>query len=138
LPPPAAARLDAGAPLIAIATASSGCGIAPELVGCSSPSQCQRDVVALYLFVGLFPVVSLLGLLQKSGAIAMGRATCEIVDRAALERRACECYGIISAGYRHLNERGCHEHVPDDGPWARRDPVVSPMSRRPIGIAQTS
>jgi hypothetical protein len=41
----------------------------------------------------------------------MGRATCEIVDRAALERRTCECCGIVSAEYRHLNDRGCHHHI---------------------------
>jgi hypothetical protein len=43
--------------------------------------------------------------LQKAGAIAMGGATCEIIERAALERRACECYGIISTEFRQLNAR---------------------------------
>jgi hypothetical protein len=69
-------------------------------------------------------VTSLLGLLQKSGAIAIGRASCEIVDRAALERRACECFRIISAEYRQLNARGTHEHVLDEGAPAHRDPPV--------------
>jgi CRP-like cAMP-binding protein len=79
-----------------------------------------HDMLSMNLGVRRAGVTSLLGLLQKSGAIAIGRATCEIVDRAALERRACECYGIVAAEYRHLNERGCHthvlgDHVPGDG-----------------------
>lgn len=82
-----------------------------------------HDMLSMNLGVRRAGVTSLLGLLQKSGAIAMGRATCEIVDGAALERRACECYGIISAEYRHLNARGAYEHVLEDGVPARRDLV---------------
>src|SRR5437773_10141602 len=59
-----------------------------------------HDMLSMNLGVRRAGVTSLLGLLQKSGAIAMDRATCEIVDGAALGRRACECYGIISAQYR--------------------------------------
>jgi hypothetical protein len=70
-------------------------------------------------------VTSLLGLIQKSGAIAIGRASCEIVDRAALERRVCECYRIISAEYRQLNARGCHAHVLEEGAPARRGPAIA-------------
>jgi CRP-like cAMP-binding protein len=73
-----------------------------------------HDMLSMNLGVRRAGVTSLLGLLQQSGAVAMGRATCEIVDRPALERRTCECYGIISAEYRRLNERGCHRHVLED------------------------
>jgi CRP-like cAMP-binding protein len=83
-----------------------------------------HDMLSMNLGVRRAGVTSLLGLLQKSGVIATGRATCEIVDRAALERRACECYGIIAAEFRRLNERGCYDHVLDDGAPARRDPVA--------------
>ena len=65
----------------------------------------------------------LLGSLQKSGAIALGRASCEIADRAALEHRVCECYGIIAAEYRQLNEHRRHRHVLADRAPTRRDPV---------------
>jgi hypothetical protein len=68
--------------------------------------------------------------LQKSGVIAIGRASCEIVDREALERRACECFRIISAEYRQLNARGCHEHVLDEPAPVRRDPPVVLSSAR--------
>jgi hypothetical protein len=70
-----------------------------------------HDMLSMNLGVRRAGVTSLLGRLQKSGVIAIGRAACEIVDRAALEARSCECYGIISAEFRHLNERGCHEHA---------------------------
>ena len=82
-----------------------------------------HDMLSINLGVRRAGVTSLLGILQKAGGIAIGRATCEIIDRAALERRACECYAIISAEYRRLNERGCHEHVLADDVSARRDPL---------------
>jgi hypothetical protein len=75
-------------------------------------------------------VTSLLGRLQKAGVIAIGRAACEIVDRAALEARACECYGIIAAEFRHLAERGCHQHVLGNVVPARRAAVVACSSAR--------
>jgi CRP-like cAMP-binding protein len=84
-----------------------------------------HDMLSMNLGVRRAGVTSLLGLLQRSGAIAIGRASCEIVDRAALERRACECFGIISAEYRQLNARGGHEHVLDDAAPARRAPAVA-------------
>lgn len=83
-----------------------------------------HDMLSMNLGVRRAGVTSLLGQLQKSGAIAIGRATCEIVDRDVLERRACECFRIISAEYQQLNARGCHEHVLDEAAPARRDPPV--------------
>jgi CRP-like cAMP-binding protein len=93
-----------------------------------------HDMLSMNLGVRRAGVTSLLGLLQKSGVIAISRATCEIVDRAALERRACECYGIIAAEYRHLNARGRHAHaLPDhvlgDGAAAPRGPVGDTPAR---------
>src|SRR5215467_14393618 len=70
-----------------------------------------HDMLSMNLGVRRAGVTRLLGQLQRSGAIAIGRASCEIVDRAALEGRACECYGIIATEYRHLNGRGGHAHV---------------------------
>ena len=80
-----------------------------------------HDMLSMNLGVRRAGVTSLLGRLQKSGAVAIGRATCEIVDRAVIESRACECYGIIATEYRHLNARSCHLNVLDDGASARRD-----------------
>jgi len=84
-----------------------------------------HDMLSMNLGVRRAGVTNLLGLLQKSGAIAISRPSCETVDRAALERRACECYRIISAEYRQLNARGCHEHVLDAPAPPRRDPVAA-------------
>jgi len=89
-----------------------------------------HDMLSMNLGVRRAGVTSLLGVLQKSGAIAIGRASCEIVDREALERRTCECFRIISAEYRQLNARGCHEHVLDQAAPARRDaPIVISNAR---------
>ena len=44
-----------------------------------------HDMLSMNLGVRRAGVTSLLGRLQKSGVIAIGRAACEIVDRAALE-----------------------------------------------------
>ncbi len=73
-----------------------------------------HDMLSMNLGVRRAGVTTLLGLLQKSGEIAISRASCRIVERAALERRACECHAIIAAAYRQLNERGSHAHVLDD------------------------
>jgi CRP-like cAMP-binding protein len=74
-----------------------------------------HDMLAMNLGVRRAGVTQLLGLLQKTGVIAIRRGMCEIIDRPSLERRTCECYGIIAAEYRALMARGCHGHVlPDD------------------------
>jgi CRP-like cAMP-binding protein len=84
-----------------------------------------HDMLSMNLGVRRAGVTRLLGRLQRSGAIAIGRASCEIVERPALEHRACECYGIIAAEFRQLRARGCHEHVLGVAGPARRDPVVA-------------
>jgi CRP-like cAMP-binding protein len=89
-----------------------------------------HDMLSMNLGVRRAGVTSLLGRLQKAGVIAIGRAACEIVDRAALEARACECYGIIAAEFRHLAERGCHQHVLGDRAPARRAVVAACSSAR--------
>jgi CRP-like cAMP-binding protein len=73
-----------------------------------------HDMLSMNLGVRRAGVTTLLGRLQKSGEIAMSRASCRIVERAALERRACECYAIIAAAYRQPSGRGSHAHVLDD------------------------
>jgi CRP-like cAMP-binding protein len=70
-----------------------------------------HDMLSMNLGVRRAGVTTLLGFLQKAGAITMSRASCRIVDRAELERRACECHAIIAAEYRHLSKRGRHAHM---------------------------
>jgi len=79
-----------------------------------------HDMLSMNLGVRRAGVTTLLGQLQRSGAIEMSRASCRIVDRAALERRACECHAIIAAEYRQLSERACHAHaLGEDAPPQR-------------------
>jgi len=81
-----------------------------------------HEMLSINLGVRRAGVTTLLGSLQRSGVIAMSRASCRIVDRAALERRACECHAIIAAEYRALSERGCrtHELEEDAAPSVRQ------------------
>jgi CRP-like cAMP-binding protein len=84
-----------------------------------------HDMLAMNLGVRRAGVTALLGGLQKAGIIAIRRAMCAIVDRSALERRACECYGIVAAEHRALAERARHRHVLDERASPRRDAVVA-------------
>jgi hypothetical protein len=59
-------------------------------------------------------ITDALAQLEQASAVRKRRGAVEIVNRAALERRACECYGIISAEYqRLLNPRGQDEFLPN-------------------------
>ncbi|HLH91475.1 MAG TPA: Crp/Fnr family transcriptional regulator [Xanthobacteraceae bacterium] len=82
-----------------------------------------HEMLAINLGVRRAGVTTLLGQLHKSGVIAMSRASCRILDRAALERRACECHAIIAAQYRALGEQRAHVHVLDDATPPRRELV---------------
>jgi CRP-like cAMP-binding protein len=42
--------------------------------------------------------------LQKAGFIGYTRGHFKVRDRAALEHRACECYGVVKRQYERLNE----------------------------------
>lgn len=75
-----------------------------------------HDILAMNLGIRRAGVTRWLGALQKTGAIAIRRGTCEIIDRRALEQRVCECYAIIASEYRRLSVRGCHDHVLRDRP----------------------
>ena len=80
-----------------------------------------HDILAMNLGVRRAGVTQWMGALQNAGIVAMRRGTCEIIDRPALERRVCECYGIIASEYRRLTARGCHDHVLCDGASLRAE-----------------
>ena len=46
------------------------------------------------------------GILQRAGLIRYSRGRVQVVDRAGLERAACECYGIIAREYARLFDFG--------------------------------
>ena len=40
--------------------------------------------------------------LLKAGLIRTGRGRISVLDRAGLERRSCECYGVVRQAYDRL------------------------------------
>jgi hypothetical protein len=43
--------------------------------------------------------------LQKDGVLRHGRGRITVLDRHALERHVCECYGVVDKEYRRLMPR---------------------------------
>ena len=59
-----------------------------------------HELISLMLGVTRPGVTIAAGALQKAGLIQYSRGRLTIIDRAALEGAACECYGIVAAYYR--------------------------------------
>ena len=56
-----------------------------------------QDAIGESLGVRRESITAAAGRLQKDGLIRYGRGRITIVDRAGLERRACECYAVVKA-----------------------------------------
>jgi CRP-like cAMP-binding protein len=63
-----------------------------------------HDFIAQMLGVRRASVTEALGALEKDGIVRTTRGRITITDRAGLEARACECYGIIRRSMGHLFE----------------------------------
>jgi CRP-like cAMP-binding protein len=61
-----------------------------------------QDMLAQMLGVRRASVSAAAGRLQAEGLIRYRRGSIAVVDRAALERASCECYGILAAEYERL------------------------------------
>jgi CRP-like cAMP-binding protein len=61
-----------------------------------------HEVLAGLLGVRRAGVSAAASSLQRSGCIRYSRGRIDVIDRAALEREACECYGNISREYHRL------------------------------------
>ena len=61
-----------------------------------------QDMLAQMLGVRRASVTAAAAKLRKEGAIRYRRGAVRIVDRRALERASCECYGLIKAEYERL------------------------------------
>jgi CRP-like cAMP-binding protein len=63
-----------------------------------------HDFIAQMLGVRRASVTEALGALERDGIVSTARGRITIVDRAALEARSCECYGIIRGSFGRLFE----------------------------------
>jgi hypothetical protein len=63
-------------------------------------------------------VTTALAKLYDDGAVIRARGTVEIVDRAVLEKKTCECYRIISSEYKRMTEPGSQRHFIEEIPQA--------------------
>jgi len=61
-----------------------------------------QDFIAEMLGVRRPYATRIAGQLEERGAIVRGRGTITVVDRAKLERQACECYGYLRRHFERL------------------------------------
>jgi len=61
-----------------------------------------QDYMAMMTGVQRSSVSSAASSLKRSGLIDYSRGRLTIVDRAGLQRRACECYGVVDAQFQSL------------------------------------
>lgn len=74
-----------------------------------------QEVVASMLGVRRESVTQAAGRLQAAGLIHCARGRIEVLDRGALERRACECHALVKKEYDRL---------------LRHDPAAQPAAPR--------
>jgi CRP-like cAMP-binding protein len=67
-----------------------------------------QDYMAIMTGVQRSTVSLAASALKKRGVIDYSRGMVNILDRAALERQACECYGIVGAQFESLRAPGEH------------------------------
>ena len=61
----------------------------------SSELQLTQEFLAMMLGVQRTTVTQVAGMLQAAGLIRYQRGRMEVLDRAGLERRSCECYPVV-------------------------------------------
>jgi CRP-like cAMP-binding protein len=61
-----------------------------------------HELFSMMLGVRRAGITTALAELERTGAVRKWRGAVEIMDRALLEQRACECYRIIATEYRRL------------------------------------
>lgn len=61
-----------------------------------------QELIANMLGVRREGVTEAAGRLQKAGLISYSRGHITVTDRAGLERRSCECYGVVKKEYDRL------------------------------------
>jgi CRP-like cAMP-binding protein len=61
-----------------------------------------QEFLAQMLGVQRSTVTVAAGEMQRAGLIGYSRGKINILDRAALIKRTCECYGIVSSSYERI------------------------------------
>ncbi len=61
-----------------------------------------QELIANMLGVRREGVTEAAGRLQKAGLISYARGKIDVIDRAGLEARTCECYGVVKKEYDRL------------------------------------
>jgi Mn-dependent DtxR family transcriptional regulator len=61
-----------------------------------------QELIANMLGVRREGVTEAAGRLQKAGLISYARGKIEVLDRAGIEARTCECYGVVKLEYDRL------------------------------------
>jgi Mn-dependent DtxR family transcriptional regulator len=61
-----------------------------------------QELIANMLGVRREGVTEAAGRLHRAGIIDYRRGRITVLDRAQLERRTCECYGVVKKEYDHL------------------------------------
>ncbi|MBS0337813.1 MAG: Crp/Fnr family transcriptional regulator, partial [Proteobacteria bacterium] len=61
-----------------------------------------QEMIAHFLGVRRESVTLAAGALQKDGVISYARGRITIIDRRKLEKRVCECYGVVKGEYDRL------------------------------------
>jgi len=69
-----------------------------------------HDMLSVILGVRRASITTTLAELEQTGGLVRQRGGINVCDRAALERRTCECYRIIASEYGYLNRGGLHQH----------------------------
>src|SRR5215510_9801958 len=83
-----------------------------------------HEQLATILGVRRAGVTTALQILEETGVIAKTRGAIRISDRSVLEKKACECYRIITSEYSCVSHMEHHEHS-----LARAMPSVERASR---------
>lgn len=69
-----------------------------------------HEMLSVSLGVRRASITTTLAELERSGGLVRLRGAIDLLNRAVLERRTCECYRIIASEYGHLGCNGYHEH----------------------------
>jgi CRP-like cAMP-binding protein len=77
-----------------------------DRIGRNEPLVMTQELIANMLGVRREGVTEAASKLQKSGIITYARGRIEVIDRPKLEKRVCECYGVVKKEYERLLRPG--------------------------------